>query len=364
MKKNIFGKCYQFSSEAEFEPLLAESLELYIDSEKSVVDVEVHIASKLPVTHPVSINPKLHQKFQNGMLTAYGNADIVWTKSSDSPLKVTLVLKKPAPVKRQIIKLLSMEFSRDVEIFEQVLHELVFIPSTYFFNDLALVHAAALSVNDKAILLAGTGGVGKSSALLALRNEPNVEFISDDISVISADGNIFGNMAWPKIYGYNCVGSKLKYEILAGRGLIDRLHFEIKNWLNPSKVRRKLKPNQLYKHVQANAAPISQLYYMCREDVKEMTVQEWPLDLVIDMNFAVMNTEYAMFHNHLHWELYNALVVGQKPMLEIKDVERHWRSVYANSLASVKRYKVSIPFEFDHIEYQQRIKGIVTGNLG
>jgi hypothetical protein len=364
MKKMIFGKCYQFECAKEFVDLLAESLELYPDAAiDSAVDMDIYIEHKLPNNRALSINPKVHQKFQNGMLTAYGNAEILWSKPPSCPLQAVLVFKKsPRLWKRVILKQLSMEYSREVEVFEQILHELVFIPSVYFFDDLAPVHSAAVSICDKSVLLAGTGGVGKSSALLALRQNEHVGFISDDIVILAADGSVFGNMAWPKIYGYNCVGSNLKAEILEGRGLADRLHFEIKNKLNPAHVRRKMKPNQLFNIVKTGATQLSHLYYVVREDVSEISISELSLDTAVRMTANVMNSEYAHFHNHLYWEEYNAQALGKSAMLTMDEVTSNWDAVYTSGLSSVIRYKVSIPLDIDHVYYQHRIVDIVTKN--
>ncbi len=366
MRKNIFGKCFQFSYEKEFEQLVAESIEMYADSESSVVDVQVHIASDMPKIQPSSINPKPHQKFKEGMLTSYANADIYWSWVGPQQLKAVLVMNKKqfGFFKREIIKFLSMEYSREVEIFEQVLHELVFVPAVYFFDDRAPVHAAAVSMGDKAFLLAGTGGVGKSSALLALRHESQIRFISDDVAVISADGKVFPNMAWPKIYGYNCAGSELKEEILAGRGWLDRLHFDIKNKKNPANVRRKMQPNRLFSQVQTDSIDISSLFYVVREDVPDICITELTLNAAVQMTAAVMSAEYAMFHNHLYWEDYNAQATNQSAMLTMREVERNWQAVFKSGFSAIARYKVSIPFAIDHVAYQQRIKDIVTSNYG
>ena len=92
--------------------------------------------------------------------------------------------------------------------------------------------------------------------MLALRRNEGVGFVSDDIVIMSDTARVNGNMAWPKIYGYNCIGNAMKSEILAGRGWIDRAHFNIKNRLNSANVRRKMSPDRLYHRVEPASVPL------------------------------------------------------------------------------------------------------------
>jgi len=78
------------------------------------------------------------------------------------------------------------------------------IPSIYFNKNLAPVHCAGVSDHEnRAILIGGTGGVGKTSLEMELCRNYGCSFINDDISVLDSDGWVYPNLAFPKIYGYN-----------------------------------------------------------------------------------------------------------------------------------------------------------------
>ncbi|WP_404612036.1 hypothetical protein [Rhodanobacter hydrolyticus] len=363
MKKIIFGKCYAFSGDADLEILLAETLNLYADAGSRRPDVNIRIGKTMPAHKPFAINPKAHETFAHGMLTSFPAVDVYWKRDDGESLEVDVVIKARHGIRRMLHNLLSMEYSRKVEDFEQMLHEFVLAPSSYFFKDVALIHAASVTIGGKACLLAGTSGVGKSSLVLALRNREDVGFVSDDIVVVSDAAQVTGNMAWPKIYGYNCSSPAMKKEVLAGRGWIDRIHFNIKNRMNSAKVRRKMSPDRLYRHVDPASAPLSCLYYVIREDVPAICMSELSLADSVDMTIAVISAEYSVFHDHLYWEQYNALVTAHPPMLTMEEVTANWRRVLTASLATAGRFKISIPFKVDHTVYQSSVTDIVVADM-
>jgi hypothetical protein len=363
MKKIIFGKCYAFSCGASLQTPLAESLSLYADAAGHEPEVNIRIVDAVTSRRPAAINPRVHEVFEHGMRTVFPGIDIRWERSGGGRLDVEVAIRRRHGIRRVIHKLLSMEYARETEAFEQLLHELVLVPSVYFFDDMVPIHASAVTVGGNACLLAGTGGAGKSSAMLALRSHPGASFVSDDIVIMSDAGRVHGNMAWPKIYGYNCAGNRMKRELLAGRGWIDRLHFAIKNRLNPASVRRKMSPDRLYPRVDSASAPLSHLYYVVREDVPDIRLSRLSLANVVDMTIAVVSAEYSVFHDHLYWEKYNALATARPAMLAMDEVIANWRRVLSNGLAAAGCFKISIPLKVDHATYQERVTGIITSGM-
>lgn len=361
MKKLIFGRCYSFSSEPHQQALLVECLALYADAENIEPQVEIRVVQAISKRGPSSINPKAHKKFAHGMLTSFPAVDVYWGWSGGGCLEIEVALKIRHGVKHKIQKLLSIEYASEVESFEQILHEFVLVPSAYFFNDVAPIHAACVTVDGSACLLAGTGGAGKSAAMLALRQHEKVGFVSDDIVIVSAaTSHAYANMAWPKIYGYNCEGNALRDEILAGRGWIDKAHFKIKGWMNSAGVRRKIRPDRLYHRVESASAPLSRLYYAVREDVTDIRVSQLGVSNAVEMTIDVIRAEYSIFHDHLYWEQYNASATGTTAMLTMEGVIANWRAVLSKSLAGVACYRVSIPFDMDQAVYRNSMVGILV----
>jgi len=365
MKKIIFGKCYAFSGEAVHERHLAECLALYQDAGDAAPQVAIRIMHALPPRVPAAINPKSHRTFARGMLTSFPPADVYWGWSDDGCLEIDVALKVRQGVKHGIKKLLSTEFASELELLEKVLHEFVLVPSTYFFDDVAPIHAACVTVDGVACLLAGTAGVGKSAAMIALRQNHRVGFVSDDIVIASSAGpQVYANMAWPKIYGYNCNGDTLKGELLAGRGWVDRTQFRIKSRMDSASARRMIRPDRVYHHVESAPVALSRLYYVIREDVPGIRVAALDAANAVDMTIDVVRAEYSIFHDHLHWERYNALATGTAPMLTMDRVIANWRSALAKCFAGVACFKVSIPFDMDQLAYRAGMVGLIVTDAG
>lgn len=360
VRKIIFGKLYEIHWEGSFESVVEPSVALYPDGPKSAsADVRIKIVKRLAHLTPLSINPKIHKSLTDGMCTIFGKVHACWKPCEDGALAITMAV--PNSISLNFLRRAkSKEFPTPVEEFEQLLHELILVPSVYFSASTAPLHAAAVSIPSGNILIAGTGGVGKSSAILALRALKGAAFISDDISVVSSQGTVYGNMAWPKIYGYNCAGSAIGNEILKGRGLIDRVHFKVRNALNPDKVRRKIQPDRLYGSVVPSGVDVTRICYLFREDVPQMSLGSLSVDAAADMSVAVMESEYGIFHRHISWEEYSALARNSEPLLRMRDVRSRWRDIYRSAFSRAEVTKISIPLRIDHAQYQSEIVDLVA----
>lgn len=355
-RKNIFGKVYEFEWSSDFDSTLPPSIELYENaSDSSRAEVKIIVSHALTDHTPLTINPKIHQYSQNEMRTIFDTVHASWRQDEDGALVIGMAVPSVTRMRRAARRLMSTEFSTETEHFEQLLHELILIPSVYFLDDVAPIHAAAIAKHSGAILWAGTGGAGKSSAVIAFRQHEDTSFIADDISVVSSAGVVYGNMAWPKIYGYNCTGNEMAREILKGRSVADRLHFHIRNHWNSSHVRRKIAPNRLYQSVTPTGSPLNNIAFLVRENVPAVTTSFLPIENAVEMAIAVMESEYGVFHMHLNWQEYNALANGSTPLLTMPQVREKWRKIYRAAFSKVRIFKISVPFEIEHICYQSEI---------
>jgi hypothetical protein len=359
INKNIFGKKYSFFSNEKFEKILTESIKSYSDFKAESADVDVLVGSINEGEALISRNPSIFFRYENSFSTDFGSVLVNWRVSDENRLIVCLSFPEHSAWIRQLSKLYSMEYSTDVEVFEQILHELVLVPSIYFFVDLIPIHSAAFSINGQGILLAGTGGTGKTSAMLALRNEKDVSFLSDDMTILSSDRLIYPNLAWPKIYGYNINNTNIKKDLLAGRGLVDRMHFSLRYKINPTKVRRKIRPEVLYQNVGKSGEKLSSIYLLFRDNTSVMALGKISSFDAVEMCLDVMKTEYAVFHKFLYWERFNSLAIGRQPLLDISKVVKNWRFHLRSIFDQTPVNLIKIPFSIPHEKYLDEIKKIV-----
>lgn len=362
MIKKIFGKNYKFQVSEDLYPILCESTELYKSVDESNIDVFINITTEPVDKAVISRNPSIHSLYPNGLHTKFGIYDIYWQRGANARLEITFHYTKSKGFKSVIRKYRHMECPSESENFEQVLHELVLVPSSYFFEELMPIHASTVCVNGKTIMFAGTGGVGKSSAMLAVKDIQGSSFVADDITVVNSHGNAFGNMAWPKIYGYNCTGTTIADLILDGRNFLDKVQFKIKNQINPSAVRRKIKPNLLYSTVSSTSSQVDTIYYLFKENVKEITVSDLENETIKKMTISVIESEYSIFHNHINWHQYNILGANEESgsIISMDMVKGNWGVVLDGFFSNVKRKKISIPLDIGHTEYLKFIKKLLV----
>jgi hypothetical protein len=349
--------------DSEFESLLSESVKGYSDFEEGPNDVNVFVGGDINSNEKlISINPVIFSRYEKSIVTDFGKMTIRWCLSNNPHLTVYISLKSSASWKLRLLKFSSMGYDTALELFEQAFHELFLIPSTNFFNDIAPIHAAAISYKGKGILLTGTGGTGKTTAMLTLRNDKNISFLSDDIVILSQDGLVYPNLSWPKIYGYNLLGApNLKSQLMTYRGFFDKIHFNLHTKKNPSKVRRKIRPNNLYQNVQKNACNISAVFFLFRENLSALTIEDIELNRAVEMSVSIIEAEYAVFHNFLHWEKFNSLASKNKPLLDINQVRENWRSVLRNNFKTLPLKLIKIPLTMQNVRYNEAIQKIILG---
>ncbi|HEY5990060.1 MAG TPA: hypothetical protein VIV12_27290, partial [Streptosporangiaceae bacterium] len=59
-------------------------------------------------------------------------------------------------------------------------------------RNLAMIHAATVSINGHGVALPAAGGVGKTSTIAKLMRRPGVGFMGDDWAFVSAEGELLG----------------------------------------------------------------------------------------------------------------------------------------------------------------------------
>ncbi|WP_153445950.1 hypothetical protein [Vibrio algicola] len=354
MNKIIFGKNVHFNIKSELLSLVEDNLSLYENTTSNLTDVIVSFNNELKDSYTESVNPKILTKLDNGFISHYRNIDVAWFMVDDI-LNVNLKVKDKSKTRDFISKIISMEFSTQKQMIGQILHELVLVPMTYFFKDIMPIHAATISKNNKAYLFTGTGGVGKSSALLALK-DLDVGFISDDIAIISKDAIVYGNMAEPKIYGYNCIGNEMKDLILSDKSIANKLHFKIKNKINTQKVRRKIKPSRLFNQVDVQGTKIEKMFFLFRENTSEFSVEKINANDAKEMSISIISSEYSDFNRFIEWYSYNCTCTKSEAIVRIKDVISNWNYIFDSAFSCLDIFKITIPLDMKHQEYQIKMR--------
>jgi len=322
----------------------------------------IHILKDDPNTDVVSVNPKIHFEVKNGFKIIAPKITVEY--KFDKEISVNLILENQ---KNRFIKYLKKlynnQYSSIDERISQILYELVLVPSVYFRSDSFLVHSSAFkSKNKGAILIGGTGGVGKTSLEIELCMNRNYSFIADDISVVDEDANVWPNLALPKIYAYNLHGNEaLKKKIFHNRALHDKLAWKFKYILNgPAGVRRTISPKEVYGNYEKDKTKINKYYILLKKDVPDISVESITTHQASEMTVKIIQTEYAAFNNHVLWHEFNTIALKTNPILKLDDVFTRWGKMSSKVFEQIECYLVNIPLKIDHQKFIKKVADIIS----
>ncbi len=359
-RERIFGRNYRIKIQSEQRDKifsnLNELMKLYPDAETIEDDIVFKIVDHFD-QDIIARNPGSHEETKRGFIIHYSKFSIHYTKSKDNRLECEILPKiQKNVIMRYLKKLNNIQYDSVPERLAQIITENLLIPSIYFNEDLAPVHSAGIADPDeRAILLGGTGGVGKTSLEIELCRNHGCSFINDDISVINGNGQVYSNLAFPKIYGYNLENNdEVKKIIFGTMPLHDKLAWHLKyRFLGPSKVRRKISPDLLYDHILNKKTLLHKYIILMREDVSSISIETVEPHVAADATLQVMKTEYSFFHTHLQWHQYNSELMGRKPIIKVTDVFDRWKTLYFNVFKTIPVYRLIIPLKIDHNTFLQ-----------
>jgi hypothetical protein len=363
MKKKIFGKSISVDIDFTHSNLLTDAIGNYPDTnENSTINIKIFINKKMSFNKFKSTNPKVHSSSDTSMSVKVGEHNITWEFVNDA-INIYFYYNYPTSIHKKLRKFFGYEYPSLNNNFLQTFYELVLVPTNFFIKDRSLIHASAIKYKSSTILFAGTGGVGKSSSMLSFMDNQDVSFISDDICVVDDKGYIYPNYSWPKVYGYNCSGIDiLKSKIFFNSSFLDKLHFSIKNHLDPSSVRRKISPFNLYNSVSGVSTKVDYIIYLFREDVPDLTLTIMDKDVLREANELIINTEYSYFYNHLFWDKYNRIL--SKNNRHIHNDVYNYSNDYEEFVSNIdpcKVFKLSVPMEINHQYFIDSVIKIVDG---
>ncbi|MCD4755825.1 MAG: hypothetical protein K8R75_08490 [Deltaproteobacteria bacterium] len=330
---------------------LMDELFLYPISQDIVPDVIFRIGPHQ--VHGALSNPKIHS-FSPGSMLADMHSVIVKWNAYTHPFVVNLSFKKSTRnnIINPLRRFLDRQYALSWESAGQIFHELVLVPSVYFIKNLVLVHASAMiSPEGQGILVGGTGGVGKTSLELELIMHRKWRFLADDIAFLTGSGQIYANLAYPKIYAYNVRGSSLiRKKLLSGRSVLDRIQWSLRSRISLSGVRRRVNPKDFYEGRIAQEGKLKAYFILSREECNSIEIQGISPELATILSVEVMKAEYWVFHQHLYWHRFNALLAGAKTIIDFDDILNRWGAILKQAFSEVPCFVIRIPTHKTHNE--------------
>jgi acyl CoA:acetate/3-ketoacid CoA transferase alpha subunit len=160
------------------------------------------------------------------------------------------------------------------------------------------LHASSMTRDGRGVVIAGWGGVGKTTSVLKLVTEHGWKYMSDDLALVSDDGTLYRHPKRIQIYAYNLIGQPaLKAGLMKGRGIADRLSWNIRLQLRGVKgVRRRVSAEEFFgdEHV-GTSVQASELFLMERAACASIEVHPLELDQAVDRMTATLLHELSPF---------------------------------------------------------------------
>ncbi len=366
MSVEIFGKKFAIYFDGIDSKEFMEEISIYESSSNkfNIYDYEVVFLRNNNCTFSeeiISINPSSFFFLKDGSFAVDYGHSIIHYQLTKIPKKVTVKVKQQSFLR----KFLSMEYRSNLENLGQIFHELIAVPLMFFDKKKFLIHASAVYDRDsnQVIMFGGTGGVGKTSLELFLSKKEKYSFFADDICVIDNDGFVYPNLSYPKIYGYNVMNNKFltTKDLLKNDTLLSKIHWFLHYYLRgPNKVRRKLRPDYLFKGgIRRQKSKIGKYYILFRTaTVKDICLTDVPVTKVVEPTIQIIKNEYYAFLRNIRWFVVNSELANKKIDLQEFNVAFS-KEILENALKGAEIYVLKIPLTLSHNEFLEKVGKII-----
>ena len=213
------------------------------------------------------------------------------------------------------------------------------------------VHSGIVTYKDEAIVIAGTGGCGKTSTLLQFLETPECKYISEDFGIIGDNGNVYFTPKKAAIYQ-----SDAKYKNKNVLKALNKMTFVEKSSWNIFKLmgknpRHRFDPYEFFDADRiSKAAKVGQVIYMARKDCNRINKCE------IAVKEITEKISYASFRElrELHEILCNIRAVGDGRIREVypslEQIQSEYKAILQKSLKNQKVGLLEVPLKVSPIE--------------
>jgi hypothetical protein len=357
----VFGQNVHVSVEpSAYRDALLKELALYPAATGTSRKFFIHCGK--PDQKQIPACPRNHGELEHGFVMKRGFVDVYYDFGRDDEVHVTLDVPPQNVALRWRGKLKSMQYAARDEYVGQMLHELALVPLVHFAQNLVPIHASGMvTPSGRGVAIGGTGGVGKTSLELELCLHRDCAFLADDISVLDAEGRLWPNYNFPKIYAYNALDNpELEKRIFQDTDKLDRLQFAWHARKGPTKARRRLNPERLFPKVAQAHAPLGlYLILLPVAGTEKLRIRSLDHSTATSMTLDVLADEFGLFQRHLRYHGYNRKGRGMAVHGGLEDIVARWKSLLLEQLARVDCAILEVPAGMPHPEFKKRAADLV-----
>lgn len=366
MTKNIFNIPTTFNFHASCNATtrndVEEQINIYPDSTQTPL-AHIHIGTHRCISNYTQRNPSIHYDSAQGFRMQFLKYFTEIEQQSDGLHFYVDYDRYRHGIMWYLKKLYNIEYTSIEERISQVLNEFVLVPMTMFFSNYLLIHSSGLTspTTGRAILLGGTGGVGKTSLELELCRKHKFGFLNDDIAIVDNNGMVHPNLAFPKIYAYNLQNQgDLRQRVFDNKPWHNKLAWTLKTTLQGmSATRRKMSPQDLFPVVCDQPVALGQYIILNRTTSSKATLHEISGNQAAAQSLKVIQTEYFPVYNHFYWHEYNALCGNYAPIIHNNKIFDRWNTLSKTLFNTIPCYQLNIPATMPHQEFMREISAML-----
>lgn len=364
----IGGKVFSFHSKGkEINSILQEELSLYEKLNSDIKsDVTVTIGKvTIDQTKVLSRNPKFIYLMNDGSFIVQNFDSTIQFKVEDKNIDIRIDLKTYSnPILRYIQKFLNIEYHHRLERIGQILHENIIIPAIQLFEEVNIIHASSFRHREGAVLISGTGGVGKTSLEIILCSLPEISFLSDDICILN-NNYVYPNFSFPKIYAYNLENDpELKRKIMSKRDFIDKFHWSIKKLKGTDKVRRRVSPEVLYGKTHPEKVNFKTIITLVKSNKKSLELRPVSAKKAAEYNTLIIENEYSAWYNTLRWvEINKSYMDVESKRYNVSYKMDQMRNKLTRTFEGGKCFILEVPLDIEHTEFKEKAKQIILNEI-
>lgn len=306
MKYSIWGLSVEIIGKRPYMDKLSENLSLYNKTDKKT-ELTINFICKNDFNDKQYLHnsPDNIQFDEESLLIESTNYLIEFSFESEPIINFAIKENK------QDSSFWYLKDTRDYEsIFDkigQIFHELIIIPAImiYFSDRLSPIHSTTIYNNKKelGLMIAGTGGVGKTTMENIFLNDKEYDFIADDFTIIDDSGFGYSNYNYPKIYGYNVLNNPaLDIKVNNYIKGISKILWNYRKSKVPAYIRRRISPKFITNKSLKEKIRINKLFYLIRGHYKEPVFMDIAAEELSSIFINILKNEYhnALFR-YLYW---------------------------------------------------------------
>jgi len=268
--------------------------------------------------------------------------DLGFIVNRDNPCYIIINIKDNENIFSSL-RIFNKAFKNNIELQISVFYYRIFL----FFSQLwnlenrsSYIHAAAIEIEKEAVVISADSGVGKSSLLFRISQQKEVDFIADDLAIVSCDSEVFyqGRALSVKPYHlefYHFLKDKLQLSM----NFMQRIQWSI---MSDKRLTHRIKPSILFSR-STQRSNIKRVVHLCNHNSNEFKIQSISAKDFCNIIIPILMKEQFLAHNN--WNMITSF--PDLGLSTSEDMYRKSREVFEEAFKECRLLLVYVPYRSD-----------------